>query len=170
LRTTIRAAIATTTATIATAGLLAAASPAAQAAQPPITEGEVLGVVVAHGDSAEITGRFRCFGGMQAHLWSSIKQGDRITPEHSNSYYADSWYDTNYNFTPETPQGLTVPCDGRFHAQRFTLKRVFETPWGTTFNGVPLTSGKAWVQFCLVPGPDESSASSFSQFLEVKAG
>jgi hypothetical protein len=166
---TIRAALATATATVATAGLLVAAAPSAYAAQAAVTEGKVLGVVVVHGDSAQITGSYRCFGGGEAHLWASIKQGEDINgTTQTSSEYADSWYDTNYMFA-EKEEGLTVPCDGRFHAQRFTLMRV-DTTWGPWFDGAPLTSGRAWVQFCLVPGPDESTASSFGEFLDVKAG
>jgi hypothetical protein len=165
LRTTLAAA------TLATAGLLAVAAPAANAAPSTGTEGEVLGVVLAQGDAATIVGRYRCFGGTQAHLWASIKQGDDIDgTTQTSSEFADSWYDTNYNFTESNPQGLTVPCDGRFHTQRFVLERVFGTPWGGSFDGTALESGPAWVQFCLVPSEDdESTASSFGEFLDVRA-
>ena len=153
---------------LAATTLVGAAAPAS-AAEDKAAHGTVLGYVTANGDSATITGRYRCFGGMQAHLWASIKQGPRINgTTQTSSQYADSWYDTNYNFSEDNPDGLTVPCDGAWHTQSFTLMRVDKT-WGPWFPGTALKAGAAYVQFCLVPNPDdEASGSSFGEFKNVK--
>ena len=169
---TLRTTLAAATATLATTGLLAVAAPAAQAApaaEARAAHGAVLGFVTASGDTATITGRYRCFGGVQAHLWASIKQGPQINgTDQTSSEFADSWYDTNYKFG-EQPQGMTVPCDGAWHTESFTLKRVFETPWGATFDGTALKAGQAWVQFCLVPSEEnDHTSSSFAEFKNVK--
>lgn len=153
-------------ATALTATTLVGLAAPASAAEAKVPHGTVLGSVLVDGDEATITGRYRCFGGHQAHLWASIKQGPRINgTTQTSSQYADSWYDTNYVFG-EKPQGLTVPCDGAWHTESFVLKRVFGSPWGP-FNGTALTAGTAWVQFCLVPG-EHDAGSSFNEFKNVK--
>ena len=163
-----RAALATATATVATAGLLAAAAPAAQAAESRTPHGAVLGSVRVDGDAAYITGRYRCFGGHQAHLGASIKQGPDINgTTQTSSQYAVSWYDTNYVFG-QKEEGLTVPCDGAWHTEEFELRRV-DTSWAGWFDGTALVPGQAWVQFCLVPS-EHDDGSSFNEFKNVKAG
>jgi hypothetical protein len=94
------------------------------------------------GSKAYVLGKYRCWGGREGtHLWVSVKQGPLLDlDEHSSSQYADSWYDTNWNYAND-PAGLTVDCDGHWHATRFVLKQV------EGFDA--LTDGPALVQFCL---------------------
>jgi len=130
---------------VASGALLAASAPAMAA---PVTSApEVAWVntnVVVSADRSEATvlGKYRCSGGEEGtHLWVSVKQGPRIDAGHTSSSYADAWYDTNYNFTEDNPAGLTVDCDGKWHAERITVKQV--AGFGQ------LTRGEAYVQWCL---------------------
>src|SRR4051794_39755480 len=100
------------------------------------------------GSKAFILGKYRCDGGQEGtHLWAAVKQGN-ITPEDPSSETPGNvitgWYDTNWNFSEANPAGLTVDCDGHWHATRFVVKNVTGT----------LTDGPAVVQFCLFDNHD----------------
>ena len=91
------------------------------------------------GGTAYILGKYNCVGGREGtHLWVSVKQGPGLDADHTGSGDAAAWFDTNWNFG-ESPAGLTVDCDGRWHTTRYTLEREFGD----------LTDGIAYVQFCL---------------------
>jgi hypothetical protein len=130
--------------TALTSGALVAATAPAMAA-PATSAPEVAWVntnVVVSADRSEATvlGKYRCSGGEEGtHLWVSVKQGPGIYPGHTSSGYADAWYDTNYNYTEDNPAGLTVTCDGKWHAERVTVRQVFGQ----------LTRGAAYVQWCM---------------------
>ncbi|HET7682676.1 MAG TPA: hypothetical protein VFK34_03295 [Marmoricola sp.] len=114
-------------------------------------------VTGAHQDEATVLAKYRCYGGEEGtHLWVSVKQGDNLEAEGS-SQWATSWYDTNYQWA-ENPAGQTIDCDGRWHATRFTVKRV--EGWGE------LERGSAWVQFCVYDS--EGRAGSFNGYKTVK--
>lgn len=135
------------------AGGLAVAVPAGAANGDP----EVLSVPAVvivnplHPDTATIVGVYRCFGGVPIHLWVSAKQGGPDpsaegaggTPAAQGG--AVAWYDTNISEPPP------VNCDGRYHAA--------VVPIGQHPNKALLTSGQAWIQFCLV-APDPSNPES----------
>jgi hypothetical protein len=128
------------------AALLGLAAPAG--AQTNTTQApEVLfvpNVVVvnpANPDVAFIVGVYRCFGGAPIHLWVSAKQGGPDPSAEGGGSSAAAWYDTN--IIDPAP----VTCDGNYHA-------AF-VPVGRHPGQGRLTSGQAWVQFCLVaPGPN----------------
>lgn len=159
MRTTRTAVLALTVAAATGIGM----APASAADSPT---GSVSSVVI-KGSNAVVTGTYRCSGGGNAHLWSSVKQGARLSPEHTGSSYADAWYDTNHLVTPEGYPALTVPCDGQTHTQQFLLRRVDSTPWGGPFDSAQLKPGTAFVQFCLVVGPSEADGSSFGEFMQI---
>ncbi|MDQ4131996.1 MAG: hypothetical protein M3179_02060 [Actinomycetota bacterium] len=93
-------------------------------------------VVTVRGDQAQIIGVYRCFGGEPIHLWVSAKQGGPDPTAEDSGATSTSWYDTNIAGAPP------VICDGRYH--------VATVPVGRYPNKAQLTSGQAWVQFCLV--------------------
>jgi hypothetical protein len=126
------------------AAAMVVASPAV-AKHPAYADPEVAWVgknihVTPDGSKAFVLGKYRCYGGREGtHLWVSVKQGPRLSePDHTGSSYADAWYDTNWNFE-HSEAGLTVDCDGHWHAQRIVLKQVFGE----------LADGPGYVQFCL---------------------
>lgn len=126
-------------------GLSTVLAPASTAVAEELPAPEVAFVhdnVVVSADRAEATvlAKYRCFGGEEGtHLWVSIKQGGEDLEGPGSSARARAWYDTNYQYA-EDPAGQTLPCDGRWHATRFTVKLV---------EGKELLErGSAWVQFC----------------------
>ena len=127
---------------VATGALVAASAPAMAA--PTTSAPEVAWVntnVVVSADRSEATvlGKYRCSGGEEGtHLWVSVKQGPGIYPGHTSSSFADAWYDTNFHHQ-DSHAGLTVDCDGKWHAERITVKAVFGE----------LTRGAAYVQWCM---------------------
>ncbi len=135
-------------------GGLATATPAgAQTPDPQVLA--VPAVVIVNPldpSTATIVGVYRCFGGEPIHLWVSAKQGGPDpsaegaggTPAELGG--AEAWYDTNISGEPP------VTCDGRPHAIRVTIAQHPEKE--------QLTSGPAWIQFCLV-APDPSGGSDF---------
>jgi hypothetical protein len=135
---------------VAAASLLALAASvaptAAQAEETPQGPGPEVSwvgdnvVVSADRGEASVLAKFRCYGGEEGtHLWASVKRGENLQAEGSGGW-ATSWYDTNYQYQ-DNPAGQTIQCDGRWHATRFTVKRVEGK--GT------LDRGPAWVQFCV---------------------
>jgi hypothetical protein len=131
-------------------GGLAVAAPAL-AEDPPPQVLAVPAVVIVnplHPDTAKIIGVYRCFGGAPIHLWVSAKQGGPDpsaegaggTPASQGG--AVAWYDTNII------EPAPVTCDGRYHTAIVTVGQHPEK--------AQLTSGRAWIQFCLV-APDPSN-------------
>jgi hypothetical protein len=108
-------------------------------------------------DVAYVVGVYRCFGGSPIHLWVSAKQGGPDPSAEGAGATAAAWYDTNIIPPP------AVTCDGSYHA-------AF-VPIGRHPGQGQLTSGQAWVQFCLVaPGPngeEDGIVASNSQFATV---
>jgi hypothetical protein len=129
-----------------TAGVVLAPAGAALAADPlPAPEvswvNDNVIVTGANGDQATLLAKYRCYGGeVGTHLWASVKQGGEDLEGEGSSARATSWYDTNYQYAND-PAGQTIACDGHWHATRFLLE--LEDGWQ------PLTSGPAWVQFCV---------------------
>lgn len=126
----------------ATTALVPATALASDELPEPEVEFVHQNVVVTGADkgSATVLAKYRCWGGeVGTHLWVSIKQGENLEAPGS-SEWATSWYDTNYQWA-ENPAGQTIDCDGKWHATRFTVKRV--DGWGQ------LEKGSAWVQFCV---------------------
>ena len=113
----------------AAAALGTAAGPAAAAYTPPTVAWVNQNVILSPDKShADVTGKYQCVGGREGtHLWVSVKQGPRLDPatDHTSSSDADAWYDTNWNFE-NSEAGLTVNCDGHWHASRITVKPQFE--------------------------------------------
>jgi hypothetical protein len=104
--------------------------------------------IVANGSDAWIQAKFRCYGGETGtHLWASIKQGGDDPTAEGSGMKSTAWYDTNYQFAND-PAGQTLDCDGRWHVQRFLVKRV-DHPFGTDYVSQELAKGPAWVQFCV---------------------
>ena len=132
-------------ATATMVGLSTVLAPASTAVAEELPAPEVAFVhdnVVVSADRAEATvlAKYRCFGGEEGtHLWVSVKQGGEDLEGPGSSARARAWYDTNYQYA-EDPAGQTLPCDGRWHATRITVKLV---------EGKELLErGAAWVQFC----------------------
>ena len=94
----------------------------------------------AHRDEATVLAKYRCDGGREGtHLWVSVKQGENLEAEGS-SQWATAHYDTNYMWAQD-PVGMTMDCDGQWHADRVTVKM-------TPASAGLLQRGSAWVQFC----------------------
>lgn len=102
--------------------------------------------VRAHGDTASLRAKYRCWGGDEGtHLWVSLKQGGKINDytadELSNmegtSALAKTWYQSHPGDDPGTT-GIT--CDGDWQYQRFTVSRT---------KGHLKRHHKAFLQFCL---------------------
>lgn len=85
---------------------------------------------------AYVVGVYRCFGGDPIHLWVSAKQGGPDPSAAGSGATSVAWYDTNVLEPPP------VVCDGTW--------RIAFVPIGKYPNKAGLTSGQAWVQFCLV--------------------
>lgn len=118
--------------------------------------------VVVSSDRAEATvlAKYRCFGGEEGtHLWVSVKQDGENLEGEGSSARARAWYDTNYQYA-EDPAGQTIPCDGRWHATRFTAKLV-------EGKGL-LERGSAWVQFCAFD--NRGNMASVNGWKSVRAG
>lgn len=125
------------------AAALVPATTAAAEAQLPAPEVSFVGDnVVVSADRAEATvlAKYRCFGGEEGtHLWVSVKQDGEDLEGEGSSARARAWYDTNYQYA-EDPAGLTIACDGRWHATQFVVKQVEGKD--------QLARRTAWVQFC----------------------
>lgn len=107
-------------------------------------------------DTAYVVGIYRCFGGQPIHLWVSLKQGGPDPSAEGSGATSTSWYDTNILPPPD------VNCDGRLHS--------IVVPVGKYPNKARLTSGQAWVQFCLVAGGEDGGiVASQSKFIRVIA-
>lgn len=126
----------------------AVAVPAVSAEQAPEVLSVPAVVIVNPRDpsTATIIGVYRCFGGEPIHLWVSAKQGGPDPTAEGSGATVDAWYDTNITPAPE------VNCDGRYHSVQVTV--------GQHPGQELLTSGRAWIQFCLV-APDPSGQSEF---------
>jgi hypothetical protein len=100
-------------------------------------------------DQVTVLGTYRCWGDSEAtHLWVSVKQGGPDPTAEGSSSTVDAWYDTNISMD------VAVTCNGQWQVATVDLGRH-----PTDFTGRPLAalhSGRAWLQFCLVPpGADE---------------
>ena len=141
---------------------------AANAAPPAANEAHLLGVVTfdpANPRVGSVLARYRCTYD-NPHLWVSVKQNDDRTADPALASegsgglgQATTWLDSHRN---------PVTCDGKWHADRFTVDQV-EPNWnGGGVKPGALAKGEAWVQFCLTSG-DESNGYSDMQFLKVRA-
>jgi hypothetical protein len=107
-------------------------------------------------DEVSVAGIYKCSAPLdQMHLWVSLKQGGSDPTAEGSSSTVDAWYDTNIS------QDVDVTCNGRWqhvfvqlgmHPTDFTGRELSQ-----------LTSGQAWMQFCLVQGTDEATAVVASQ-------
>lgn len=134
-------------AALATAALALSVAPATAApvdyAPPEVSWTGSTVHLAPDGSAAYVLGKYRCYGGEEGtHLWVSVKQGEALSPENTSSQFADAWYDTNYMFE-ESPAGLTVDCDGRWHTTRYELR---PSTWGDFGD---FHDGEVLVQFCL---------------------
>jgi hypothetical protein len=106
-------------------------------------------------DTATVVGVYRCFGGEPIHLWVSAKQGGPDPSAEGAGFRptaqggAVAWYDTNVLEAPP------VNCDGQYHAA--------VVPIGQHPEKARLTSGPAWIQFCLVASDPETGGIIASQ-------
>lgn len=94
---------------------------------------------------ATVTAKYKCYGGeVGTHLWVSVKQGPNIDPAtgHTSSSDAASWYDTNWNSTPDGIPLTTLNCNGQWQVTRTIVKK---SAWGSF---AQLQNGPAYVQFC----------------------
>lgn len=142
-----------TVAITALLGGLALAAPAYAETPPQVLAVPPIVIVNPRDPStATIIGVYRCYGGQPIHLWVSAKQGGPDpsaegaggTPAAAGG--AVAWYDTNII------EADPVVCDGRPHVARVTV--------GQHPNKAQLTSGSAWIQFCLV-APDPNGEEEF---------
>lgn len=141
-------------AALTSVGLIAATATAAEAAkparsyQPPVVEWVSPVVhVLADSGSAVVHGKYQCSGGNEGtHLFIGVKQGPEVNAtDHTSSQYAQTFYSTNYN--ADGP-GLSLICDGRDHNVSFVVKP--DPFWAHADDSPPpLTTGTAFVQFCL---------------------
>ncbi|MCW2636487.1 MAG: hypothetical protein JWQ99_2854 [Blastococcus sp.] len=109
---------------------------------------------------ARVRGTYKCFGGQPIHLWVSVKQGGPDPTAPGSSATVKAWYDTNAS------HDVYVNCDGQWHTRTVRLGRE-----ATDFGGRPLghlKNGRAWLQFCLVAGEDESLLASESRWVTVR--
>jgi hypothetical protein len=130
-------------AAVASAALLGLAAPASAAPAVPAPQVKSVSPVVhiLNGNTAIVRGVYKCSGNIQAHLWVSAKQGS------TSGSTATAWFDTNYAFGPNDPDGITANCDGKTHSMWVTLHQ-------NPFPGAPTASlkglTKTYIQFCLV--------------------
>jgi hypothetical protein len=144
--------------------VLAGAAPAsAQSTTPRTPEiGNLVPVAVRDhgGETVKVVGQYRCWGPSDTmHVWVSVKQGGPDPTAEGSSSTVDAWYDTNVS------QDVAVTCDGRWHVKVVTLGRN-----ATDFTGRPLAklrSGKAWLQFCMVPATEDFIFASKSRWVHV---
>src|SRR5690242_10637959 len=86
---------------LASAAVLAVSAGAAWAdtavPAPEIGTLAAVAVVAAHGPgTAQVTGRYRCWGpSEEMHVWVSVKQGGPDPTAEGSSSTVDAWYDTN---------------------------------------------------------------------------
>jgi len=147
-----RAAVLTIAAAALTSGMVIA--PTSALASPPTRGGYaqpvvewVSPVVHANGDTAVVHAKYKCSGGNAGtHLFIAVKQGPLVNATtHTSSDWADTFYSTNYN--ADGP-GLSLYCDGVSHNVSFVLEPDPYFAFGHP-NAPLLTSGQAFVQFCL---------------------
>lgn len=122
-----------------------AAPPSASTYRPPVVQW-VSPVVhaLANSTSAVVHAKYRCSGGnVGTHLYIGVKQGPEVNATtHTSSQYARTFYSTNWN---SDGPGLSLNCDGVSHNTSFVVKPdPFFNP-----DAPPLTSGQAFVQFCM---------------------
>lgn len=110
---------------------------------------------------AYVTARYICEGGEGAHVWASVKQAGSglpeqwLTEEGSGERAAEegAWSHSHRN---------AVVCDGRWHVATFT---VDQEEWGAG----DLTSGQAWVQFCVIPPGGDAEAGDITWSMRFAA-
>ena len=140
---------------VAAFGVAAIATAPGAAASPPTPQGTYASPVVewispvvhASGDTAVVHAKYKCSGGnVGTHLFIAVKQGPLVNAtDHTTSDWADTFYSTNYN---SDGPGLSLFCDGRSHNVSFVLEPDPYFAFGHP-DAPPLTSGQAFVQFCL---------------------
>ena len=94
---------------------------------------------------AEVTARYTCPAGGEAHLWVSVKQvadgrPDRALKEEGSSSLSNAWLQRH-------PGLDEFQCDGTWHTGTYQIDTVTEFGWGA------LVPGQVYVQFCLT-GPE----------------
>jgi hypothetical protein len=149
-----RALLRIATIALAASGLVAATTVSASAAkpasgyQPPVVEwiSPVVHARAADG-SAVVHAKYRCSGGnVGTHLFIGVKQGPDVNAtDHTSSDFANTFYSTNWN---SDGPGLSLNCDGVSHNTSFVVK---PDPYFASLHAdaPALTTGKAFVQFCL---------------------
>ena len=118
---------------------------AAAAGTDPTARASFVGPIQVNGAKATLKVRYRCSSGQ--NLWVSAKETARgysatKLMKEGSSKTAAAWWDSHRN---------RVRCDGKFHATTFTIDKVEKGKKGT------LSSGTAWVQFCITTGTTEAN-------------
>ena len=160
------------TAAIAATALLGAAPGGALAAQQPFAK-VISHVKLKKDGTATVRARYMCES--STHLWVSAKQTadgsvDPALEDEGSGSAAAAWMDTNDWVTeggdtfPISSGDEQLVCDGRTHSQRVTID-VTNAPWGSWD---ALQTGMAWVQWCIVEGPENGEFISDQRWVSVK--
>jgi hypothetical protein len=136
-------------AAVATTALVSFVGPVSAANGNHSTSAKVVGTVKIDRNNpgvAYVLAQYRCTvadpANDPAHLWVSVKQNEAGTVDSSVSDEGAGWGGTVARW--EDSHRNEVNCDGKSHTQRFTVDQVEDkSSYGT------LTTGQAWVQFCL---------------------
>lgn len=147
---------------LASVALSTFAAPAAVAAGTPIIEVQrTSNNVFVEGDSAFVTGKYRCSSDVVAtHVWVSVKQGgDGDLTGHGSSAIARSMYDTNVSFEGVEPE---LTCNGTWQQLRVELGRLADKE--------ALERGTGWLQFCMYAqtADGEMAGASENRWAQVK--
>jgi len=132
-------------AVVAAAGVVASAALAE--GSDPTARASFVGAIKVAGTKATLIVRYRCSQVTGAHLWISAKEtksgvsAAKLMKEGS-SRSASAWWDSHRN---------RISCSGAFQSASFTIDKVEKGKKGT------LSSGTAWVQFCITTGTTQAN-------------
>ena len=152
---------------------LLAAPGSALAAKAPFAD-VVSHVKLKRDGTATVQARYMCEA--STHLWVSAKQTadgsvDPALEAEGSSGAAAAWMDTNDWVTvgedtfPISSGDEQLVCDGRTRTQSVTID-VTNAPWGAW--GALQAGGMAWVQWCIVEGPEDGEFISDQRWVTVK--
>ena len=133
-----------TIAAVAAMALVGAAPASAQDDSFTFGDAAVLGPVHVRGDVAQVHARYSCEVGN--HIWVSAKQSDAADIDPAVAAEGFGFGSTDGAWWQSHRGSFT--CDGKRHTAWFTVDTVEEGSRGR------LTSGWAWVQFCVTTDED----------------